>query len=278
MLESTRPLAVITGASSGIGAEFARQLASRGYDLLLAARREDLLKQTAEEIRKRCAVHVDILVADLATDNDRQELAARVRSAPNLAVLVNNAGFGTNGFFTDVDLASQEQMHKLHVLATMTLSHAALENLSKRGEMDSKTGIINVASVASFGQSPTNVSYCATKTWMASFTNGLATELAMRGSPIRVQALCPGFTYSEFHDVLKMNRSMVPKSLWMTAEFVVTESLRAFDRGDRVYVIPGWRYKVLVGLMRAIPEPWLRWFSIQVAHRRRKAQGKSAPS
>jgi uncharacterized protein len=277
MPERSRNLAVITGASSGIGAEFARQLARRGYDLLLAARREDRLEALANEIRNASSAEVDFVAVDLATDAGRALVADRVRKSPKLALLVNNAGFGTNGFFTEVDLASQEQMHQLHVLTTMALTHAALENWSKRESLPAAIGIINVASVASFGQSPSNVSYCATKAWMASFTNGLATELAMRGSPIRLQALCPGFTYSEFHDVLKMNRSLVPKSLWLKTDFVVSESLAGFDRGA-LYVIPGWRYKILVRLIKIMPESLLRWFSIQIAHRRRKARMASTPA
>ncbi len=263
-----RRLAVITGASSGIGAEFARQLAARGYDLLLAARREERLKSVVAEIVSRYSAGVEIMVADLAMDAGRHRLAERVRTAGNFALLVNNAGFGTNGFFTEVDLESQDRMHRLHVLATLELTHAALANPSAQG-------VINVASVASFGQAPSNVSYCATKTWIASFTNGLATELAMRGSPIRMQALCPGYTFSEFHDVTKMNRDAVPKFLWMTAQFVVAESLRGFDRGQ-VFVIPGWHYKFLVFLMRAVPASWLRWFSIRLAERRRKAHHPQA--
>lgn len=262
-----RPLAVITGASSGIGAEFARQLAERGYDLLLAARREERLRSLAEEVAAQHSVAgIEIMPCDLAIDADVHALAARIRSAPRFAILVNNAGFGANGFFADVDLASQDRMHRLHVLATMELTHAALASLSAR-ERSTRRGVINVASVASFGQAPTNVSYCATKTWMASFTNGLATELAMRGSDIQMQALCPGYTMSEFHDVVGMNRRAVPGFLWMSAEFVVAESLRGFDRGQ-VLVIPGWHYKTLVSLMRVIPDSWIRWFSIRLARRR----------
>ena len=265
-----RPLAVVTGASSGIGAEFARQLAARGYDLLLAARRGERLRSLAREINALHLVEIELMPCDLAIDADLHRLAARIRAARHFALLVNNAGFGTNGFFAEVDLASQDRMHRLHVLATLELTHAALTNLSAR-EHHARQGVINVASIASFGQAPTNVSYCATKTWMASFTSGLATELAMRGSTIRMQALCPGYTLSEFHDRLNMNRRAVPKFLWMTAEFVVTESLRGFER-RRIFVVPGWHYKTLVFLIRAIPASWLRWFSIRIARRRAKMQ------
>lgn len=128
-----RKLAVITGASSGIGAMFARKLAARGYDLLLVARREERLRSVATELAETYHVAGDVLAADLAVDADRERVAERIRSTPNLGLLVNNAGFGTMGFFADTDLESQMQMHRLHVLAAVHLTHAALENLVRRG-------------------------------------------------------------------------------------------------------------------------------------------------
>jgi short-subunit dehydrogenase len=159
----------------------------------------------------------------------------------------------------------QERMHRVHVLASMRLMHAALANLVPRAV----GGIINVSSVAGFSQAPGSVSYNGTKVWMNSFTEGIAMELGARGSPVRVQALCPGFTFSEFHDVLHTDRSTIPSSLWMTADFVVTESLRGFDEG-KLFVIPGWRYKLIVAGMRLLPGGLLRWASIQGTQRFRK--------
>ena len=260
-------LAVITGASSGIGATFARKLAARGYDLLLVARRVDRLNSIADEVRSLYRVNAEALRADLGTEAGRALVAARIRAASDLGLLVNNAGFGTMGYFFETDLRGQEQMHQLHVLATMTLTHEALANLFPRGIAG--TGVINVSSVAAFGTSPQNVSYCATKTWMNTFTEALATELAGRGSPVRVQALCPGFTLSEFHDVVGIERSTIPKSLWMTSNFVVEESLRGFDRG-KLIVVPGWRYKLVVGGMRLLPGGLLRKISIRAVQRYRK--------
>lgn len=259
-----RLLAVITGASSGIGAEFARQLAARGYDLLLIARREDRLRAIAGELSENYHLSAVPLAADLTLDADLERVAARIRTAPNLGLLVNNAGFGSLGYFFETDLASQQQMHRLHVLATVQLTHAALTNLVARGT----GGVINVASVARFWQSPGSVSYCATKAWMNSFTEGLAMELAVKKTPVKVQALCPGYTLSEFHDVVHMDRSAIPKSLWMKADFVVSESLRGFDQG-RLFVVPGWRYKLIVGLMRTMPRPVMHWASRVSARLRR---------
>ena len=257
-------LAVITGASSGLGATFARKLAARGYDLLLIARREDRLQSIAREIGEQYRGRTEILVADLTDDGALAGVAARIRDAANLGLLVNNAGFGTLGYFFEADASGQEQMHRLHVLATMRLSHAALSNLVPRATAG--TGIINVSSVAAYGASPQNVSYCATKTWMNRFTEGLAIELGAKSSPVTVQALCPGFTRTEFADTMGMERSVIPASLWMPADFVVEESLRGFDRRATI-VIPGWRYKLFVGLMRLVPSGLMRWGSIRAARR-----------
>jgi short-subunit dehydrogenase len=246
MNQQTRKLAAITGASAGLGASFARKLAARGYDLLLIARREDRLKALASELNR---IHADILVADLSRDDDIERVSARLRTEPNLALLVNNAGFGSYGFFWETDVANQEKMHRLHVLATVRLTHAALANMTARD-----TGaVINVASVAGFGQAQQNVSYCSTKAWMIHFTQGLAIELAAKKSHTGVQALCPGFVLTEFHDVLGMDRTAVPASMWMPADFVVEDSLNALAT-KKVVVVPGWRYKLIVTGMKLIPQ------------------------
>jgi len=274
---SKRPLAVITGASSGIGAEFALQLAARGHDILLIARRRDRLEALAAELSEKSHVSADILSADLTVERDRAEAAARIASVENLTLLVNNAGFGTMGSFEDADFDSQDRMHRLHILATLALTHAALQNFKtqNRGALSGTAapprGIINVSSVAGFQQAPFNISYCATKAWINSFTEGLHMELAAepeaKQGPVRVQALCPGFTYSEFHDVLGMDRRTIPAWLWMPAAVVVSESLRGFDRGA-LFVIPGWPYRWLARLIGITPGPWMRWISIRYARKR----------
>lgn len=261
------PLAVITGASSGIGASFARKLAARGFNLLLTARREDRLHSLAGEIRDLYHVEAEPLAADLTIDADRDGLAERIRAAPDLGLLVNDAGFGTMGYFHETGVRGQEAMHRLHVLNTVSLTHAALANLVPRAQAG--TGIINVSSVAGFGLSPENVSYCATKHWMNAFTKGLAIELGARNSPVRVQALCPGFTLSEFHDTLGMDRGRIPGSLWMTPDFVVEQSLRGYDRG-KVLVVPGWRYKAIVVFMKFVPWAVMRRTSVALARRYRR--------
>ena len=253
-----RPLALITGASSGIGAAFAQALAARTYDLILVARRKDRLEEQARSLEQSHEIRAEVVPADLAADDGIAALEQRIAQAPNLEILVNNAGFGTKGKFFTLDVHSQDQMHRLHVLATMRLTHAALRGMTARG----KGGIINVSSVAAFWQSPGSVSYCATKCWMNSFTEGLAFELASAGSPVKVQALCPGYTLSEFHDSAGMDRKLIPKSLWMRAEDVVADSLRGLERG-RTIVVPGWRYKAAVFLMKHTPRFVLRRVAVR---------------
>jgi uncharacterized protein len=260
-------LAVITGASSGIGSVFARKLAAKGYNLLLTARREDRLRSLAEELHSFYHITAEPFPADLTVDADRDRLAERIRTAAELSLLVNNAGFGTMGYFQEVEIGAQEKMHRLHVLTVMSLTHAALANLIPRAQAG--TGVISVSSVAAFGTSPGNVTYCASKTWINAFTQGLAMELGARSSPVKVQALCPGFTLTEFHDVMPMDRSRIPRSLWLTADYVVEESLRGFERGQ-VFVIPHWRYKAMVRFMKMTPEAWMRRVSIALARRYRR--------
>ena len=272
-----RPLAVITGASSGIGASFARKLAARGYDLLLVARREDRIAALARQLADQHNISAEALAADLVDDAQLEMVAQRIRGASNLGLLINNAGFGTNHYFFETDAMSQDHMHKLHVIATTRLSHAAVTNLMARFRANPQscngTGVINVSSVAAYGTSPQNVSYCATKTWMNRFTEGLAIELGAWKTPITAQALCPGYTLTEFHDVTGTDRSAIPTYMWMTADSVVEASLRGFEAG-KLFVIPGWRYKLLIAFLKCVPGPLMRWGSIYAVQRfrRRKKQ------
>ena len=267
-------LAVITGASAGIGASFARKLAARGYDLLLIARREERLRALARQLQEQHRIHADFLVADLTDPAELASLAQRIQAAPDLALLVNNAGFGTTRYFFETEAASQDSMHQLHVIAATRLTHAALANLQPRGVAG--TGVINVSSVAAFAPAPQNVSYCATKAWMNRFTEGLAIELAAWKSPVTVQALCPGYTLTEFHDVVHMDRSAISNAYWLPPDFVVEESLRGFAR-RRLFVVPGWRYKMLVAVLRILPGAAVRWGSVYFVRRYRKSKASANP-
>lgn len=244
-----RPVALITGASSGIGETFARKLAARGYDLILVARRADRLSAIAAGV----PVQADILAADLTAEEGLEPVEAAIRNCARLELLVNNAGFGTLKRFWEADLNGQEQMHKLHVMATMRLTHAALGRMVERG----RGAVINVSSVAAFAQTEGNVSYCATKAWMNAFTQGLDIELRGIRSKVKVQALCPGFTMSEFHDTLGVDRNNIPRFMWMQPDAVVEASLRGLDRGE-VIVIPGAIYKLGAALMRHLSHGFRR--------------------
>ncbi|HVV45500.1 MAG TPA: SDR family oxidoreductase [Bryobacteraceae bacterium] len=237
-------LALITGASSGIGAAFARKLSQRGYDLLLVSRREERLRALAAGLPARC----EVFPADLSTDAGISAIERVIQDRPALDLLVNNAGFGSLGRFWETDLRDQIAMHEVHVMATMRLSRAALAGMVPRGQ----GGVISVSSIAAFIQGPGNVSYCATKAWINSFTEGLDMELRGLGSPVRVQALCPGFTTTEFHETMGVDAKRIPAFLWMKADDVVDASLEGFERG-RVIVVPGWKYKIGAVLLKHLP-------------------------
>jgi len=241
-----KPLAAITGASAGLGTLFARKLAARGYDVLLVARRGDRLAQIAGEI----GAAAEPLAADLTVTSDMERVAERLAD-PRLALLVNNAGFGVQGAFATAPLEPQLQMHRLHVDCVLRLTHAALAGMVARNA----GAVINVASVAGFLRSPGSASYCATKSWMIAFTEALHLEMRKTAPRVTVQALCPGFTYTEFHDVAHIDRNKVPKWLWLSAESVVDASLAGLDRG-KLIVVPGRRYQWIVALTTRLPIPW----------------------
>jgi short-subunit dehydrogenase len=244
----SRPLAAITGASSGIGAVFARKLAARAYDLLLVARRRERLDELARDIRFAHGANVQPFPADLSTIDGIDAVAGRIRDEPRLAILVNNAGFGAKGRFFEAPLEEQQRMHRVHMDATMRLTHAALGGMVRRDA----GAVINVSSVAGFTRSAGNVSYCATKAWINAFTEGLYLELSEMNSKVVVQALCPGFTYSEFHDVMGVDRGQIPKWLWMNADSVVDASIAGL-RERKLFVVPGWTYRMFTALVTKFP-------------------------
>ncbi len=241
-----RPVALITGASAGIGAEYARQLAARGFDLALVARRADRLYELARSLTAAHGVHCEVIAADLAHDEGVSLVEARIRAMDALAILVNNAGFGTIGRLVNVDPGRQQEMIYLHVMAPMRLTQAALPGMMERRH----GAIINVASVAAYWRFVGNVNYAATKAYLVAFSEGLQIEL--RGSGVHVQALCPGFTRTEFHhteEFKKRQARQYPDFLWMSAEEVVRQSLDALGNG-RVVIVPGLFYRALVLALR----------------------------
>jgi short-subunit dehydrogenase len=234
--------ALITGASSGIGEVFARRLAAGGFDLALVARREERLEALAAELAAAHGIQADVLAADLSDDEGVQKVTRYIESHPDLTLLVNNAGFGKRGKFAEADLEGQLDMIRVHIIATVTLARAALPGMIQRGG----GAIINVSSVAAFFPAAGGATYSASKIYLNNFSEALNAELD--GTGVKVQALCPGFTYSEFHDTPEysdFDRKEIPGVLWMSAEEVVDDSLAALAT-HKVIVVPGRRYQGMV--------------------------------
>jgi short-subunit dehydrogenase len=231
--------ALVTGASSGIGAVFARQLAHQGYDLVVLARREDRLRALAEELQRDYGAQVQVLAADLSSPDDVERVAQQVAAMEDLELLVNNAGYGVGGRFSEIDARMNMDNVQVNLVAPVRLARAALPGMIRRG----RGGIINVSSVASFLPASGNHTYGATKAYLNFLSESLQMELA--GTGVRVQALCPGYTHTEFHDSDPGYKSTIPGILWLNAEDVVAESLRGLREG-RLYVVPGAIYKLAV--------------------------------
>jgi len=222
----------VTGASSGIGEEFARRFAERGHAVTIVARRAERLEQLAEDLRSRYGATVDVLVADLETARGRNSVAKLLRERSPW-VLVNNAGYGTRGRLADLDASRERAEVQLNVVSTHDLSLAVLPGLLRAGA----GGIINVASTAAFQSLPYMATYAATKAFILHFTEALAEEL--RGSGARAMALCPGPVRTEFSEVAGVQDYMeLARPMSMSAAKCVSTALRAFDRGTAVCV-PG---------------------------------------
>ncbi len=238
-----RPIALVTGPTSGLGASFARVLAERGHDLVLVARNEERLRTTAEELAESYGAAAEILVADLATNEGRDATAARLTQGVD--VLVNNAGFLTDGEFWDADLDLLRAQLAVNVTAVLELTHAALPAMRAAG----RGTVVNVASVSGLFAGPAST-YSASKSWVVKFSEGLGHKLAADG--IRVVALCPGFMDTEFHARGDQDVSGVPKALWLDTDEVARAGLDDAARG-RLVSIPGRRYKVFTTLDRIKP-------------------------
>jgi len=243
------PTALVTGASSGLGAEFARQLAELGHDLVLVARDADRL-ETARGFLGQ--VDVEILPADLTTDEGCAAVTTRIEdTARPVDLLVNNAGIGTYQPFGTASLEHEEQQLDLNVRAVLRLTHAAVRAMTSRGS----GRILNVSSVAGFVPRGGNVTYSASKAWVAMFSEALSIQL--EGTGVTVTAVCPGFTHTEFHQRAAADMSHVPQRMWLDAADVVREGLADTFAG-KSSSIPSRRYKALVGTAHTLPRPVLR--------------------
>ena len=232
-MSTQKPMALVTGASSGIGSEFARAIAARGDDLVVVARDTARLDALAERLEADYGVDVEVLSADLTSKKGRAIVEARLESAePAVDLLVNNAGMGTYGKFAELSREAETRVIRLNVLAVVQLSHAVLPGMIERG----RGGIINVSSLAGHQPTPLNATYGGTKAFLTSFSQALHEEL--RGTGVKVMVLCPGFTRTEFQERAGLDSGSVPSFMWQTPEPVVAAALRAYDQG-RAMCVPG---------------------------------------
>lgn len=245
---SGKPVALVTGPTSGIGEGFARRLAARGHDLVLVARDEERLQALAAELKDRHGADSEVLVADLATAHGRD--ATVERAAAGVDFLVNNAGFGTSGEFWSADPALLQSQLDVNVTAVVQLTRAALPSMVKAASGT----IVNVASVAGL-LSGRGSTYSASKAYVVSLTEGLSGGLA--GTGVRIQALCPGFVRTEFHQRAGIEMSSIPSFMYLSVDQVVDASLADLDKG-RVLSVPGLQYKALTTASRLIPRSLAR--------------------
>ncbi len=248
------PVALVTGATAGIGAGFARALAAAGHPLVLVARDADRLAAAVPDLRSAGSPTVEVLPADLTTAAGRGRVADRLTDAARpVGLLVNNAGIGLGAAFADVEVADLERQLAVNVTAVLALTHAALPGMTAR-----RSGaVVNVASVAGLFPNP-GASYAGSKAWVVAFTEGLA--MTLRGSGVRVQALCPGLVRTGFHQRAGIHLGRVPAAAFLDVDTVVAASLADLRRG-RIVSVPGALYRVLVGVTRLLPRPAVRALS-----------------
>lgn len=264
MTAAARPRALVTGATAGIGAAFVERLAEEGYDLVLVARDGDRLTELAGRLTERHGVAVATLPADLATDDGCAAVEARLRAADEpVDLLVNNAGISLNRSFLRSTVADEERLLRLNVHAVLRLTLAALPGMTERRH----GAVINVSSVAGFGAVMPGSTYPASKAWVTNFSQSVAQSVREHG--VRVMALCPGYTRTEFHDRAGINTGKTPDWMWLDAAEVAREALRDLRRG-RLVSVPSWRYKAATFGLRHAPASLLRAFA-------RDARGRVGP-
>lgn len=240
----SRPTALVTGPTAGIGLSFARQLAASGHDLVLVARSRGRLEELAVELTEQYGARVEVLVADLGDREQLAQVEARLGDPLRpVDLLVNNAGFGLRHAFLDNSAADEQRLLDVLVTAVLRLTHAALGPMVARGS----GAIVNVSSVAGYLPRGT---YSAAKAYVTSLSEWA--DLTYRDRGVRVMALLPGFTRTEFHARMDVSRDSAPTWLWLDADRLVTEALRDLARGRRVS-IPSRRYKLLAALAKYTP-------------------------
>jgi len=248
----TTRTALVTGATSGIGAAFARHLAGQQYGLVVVARDQERLTATAEKLGAEHGVPIEVIKADLSTDEGQELVAARLQDADRpIDLLVNNAGLSLNTSFLRSTAEKETLLLNLNVHAVMRLTLAVLPGMVKR-----RAGaVINVSSVSGFGAAMPGSTYPASKAWVTNFSESVALSVAPFG--VRVMALCPGYVRTEFHQRAGINMAKTPEFLWLDAAALVRDALRDLRRG-KVVSVPNWKYKVAVFAMRHFPRPLLQ--------------------
>ncbi|KKN81338.1 hypothetical protein LCGC14_0320850 [marine sediment metagenome] len=228
--------ALVTGASSGIGEAFARELASQGFDLILVARRKNRLDNLSKELHEKYSIKAEVFVADLSNIDDDEKIVARIQKSDNLDVLINNAGFGISGTFLKIDLKRHIDMINVHITSPIMFCHAALPGMIKR----KKGVIINTSSLGAIILSPLDFTmYTPTKAAITIFSEQLKEEIKNKAG-VYIQCLCPGETETEIHSKAHKDfrRDMIPEEYWMSPEDCVSMSLEAVKTGEVIF-IPG---------------------------------------
>jgi uncharacterized protein len=238
---------MVTGASGGIGECYARRLAEAGRDLVVVARDRARLEMLGKELDERYGTVVQVLAADLTLAAELATVEARLADEQHpIDTLVNNAGFGSYGEFSSLDIDGETREIQLNVVALVRLTHAALGPMVRRGSGE----ILNVSSVASYQPTPLMATYGATKAFVTSFTQSVHEET--RGTGVRVTVQCPGYTETGFGAAAGANTTNIPRQMWQTADEVAVSGLEDLAKGVAVSV-PGWKNKALVGVTSVLP-------------------------
>ncbi|MFM9095399.1 MAG: SDR family NAD(P)-dependent oxidoreductase [Actinomycetes bacterium] len=243
--------ALITGASAGIGLEFALQLAEKNYNLILVSRNQQKLTQIAQDISSKHKNINEVLVADLSTQVGIDLVINKIKSDQDIEFIVNNAGLGINKPFHEASLNAEADLLNVLVKAPLEITHSAITSMLKRN----KGFIINVGSVAAWTTSGT---YSAAKVWLTSFSESLNTNYKKLG--INISVVAPGFTRTEFHQRANMSIDSIPNWMWLSSKLVVRDSIKAVFKGKTI-VVPSIRYKLLVGFLKIMPRSFIRKFS-----------------